>query len=446
MSTQQPIPRDLPSRTARIRPGSSFALTAWGGAPAAHCGGGMGFDRQVGPHRSLRESGVARRFARILGDRADQAEFRRAATVGEEDKSFLSARNEYRVDCAQRRLAYREMEAYAELDLQGDPVQKTRIGEKNLKWMDAPTGTVFGAIVDYACKNVPAGLPPAHEIGLSPWPGCKALATRTLSRMRHREFKAAGIGGIDLYAQGWLPGTAPRAVIVVSHGLAEHGGRYETLAGELVQRDYAVYAIDHRGHGRSSGPRANIDRFAHLVSDFCAFTDRCAREHLDTPVFMLGHSMGGAVAFASALRLQHTLRGLVLSAPALATDQKVPPLQEMFVRFLSVVAPNTGALTLPANAVSRDPSVVARYEADPLVHHKAIPARTLVELLGAMQGFPPARPNSACPRWSCTAPRTRWCRSRRPGRSTRRSARATASSSSTTASTTRSSTSPSVKE
>jgi acylglycerol lipase len=206
--------------------------------------------------------------------------------------------------------------------------------------------------------------------------------------MRHREFATAGIGGIDLYAQGWLPEAAPRAVIVVSHGLAEHGGRYEALAGELARRDYAVYAVDHRGHGRSPGARANIERFSHLVSDFCTFTGRCARQHVDTPVFMLGHSMGGAVAFASASRLQHMLRGLVLSAPALATDQKVPRLQEMFVRLLSVVAPNAGALALPANAVSRDPSVVARYEADPLVHHKAIPARTLVELLGAMQGFP----------------------------------------------------------
>lgn len=215
--------------------------------------------------------------------------------------------------------------------------------------------------------------------------------------MRHREFTAAGIGGIDLYAQAWLPGIAPRAVIVVSHGLAEHGGRYETLAGELVRREYAVYAVDHRGHGRSSGPRANIDRFAHLVADFCAFTGRCADQHLDTPVFMLGHSMGGAVAFASALRLQHMLRGLVLSAPALATDQAVPPLQEMFVRLLSVVAPNTGALTLPADAVSRDPAVVAQYAADPLVHHKAIPARTLVELLGAMQGFPASAPDLRLP-------------------------------------------------
>ena len=215
--------------------------------------------------------------------------------------------------------------------------------------------------------------------------------------MRHRELNAAGIGGINLYAQAWLPEAAPRAVIVVSHGLGEHGGRYETLARELVQRDHAVYAVDHRGHGRSSGPRANIERFAHLVADFCAFTERCAGEHPATPVFMLGHSMGGAVAFASALRLQHRLQGLVLSAPALATGQAVPRLQEMFVRLLSVVAPDTGALTLPPDAVSRDPSVVARYAADPLVHHKAIPARTLVELLRAMQGFPASAPGLRLP-------------------------------------------------
>jgi len=69
----------------------------------------------------------------------------------------------------------------------------------------------------------------------------------------------------------------------------------------------------------------------------------------------------------------------------------------MFVRLLSVVAPDTGALTLPPDAVSRDPSVVARYVADPLVHHKAIPARTLVELLRAMQGFRAEAPGLRLP-------------------------------------------------
>jgi alpha-beta hydrolase superfamily lysophospholipase len=215
--------------------------------------------------------------------------------------------------------------------------------------------------------------------------------------MRHSEFKADGVGGIDLYAQAWLPEGTPRAVIVIAHGLAEHGGRYRDLAGELVKRDYAVYAVDHRGHGRSSGSPANIDRFAHVVTDFCAFTERSARQHANAPVFMLGHSMGGAVAFASALRLQHRLRGLVLSAPALAIDQPVPPLKEVLVRLLSVVAPDTGALALPAEAVSRDPEVVARYIADPLVHHKSIPARTLVELLGAMPGFAARAPELQLP-------------------------------------------------
>ena len=70
-------------------------------------------------------------------------------------KSFLSARNEYRFDCAQRRLAYREIEAFAEPDLQGVVVQKTKIGEKNLKWMDAAEGTVFGVLLDYACGHAP---------------------------------------------------------------------------------------------------------------------------------------------------------------------------------------------------------------------------------------------------------------------------------------------------
>jgi hypothetical protein len=75
-------------------------------------------------------------------------------------KSYLSAKNVYRVDCGQRRLAYREMQTFAELDLAGAPVQKTKIGEKNLKWMDAASGTVFGEILDYACSRATDGQAP----------------------------------------------------------------------------------------------------------------------------------------------------------------------------------------------------------------------------------------------------------------------------------------------
>ena len=205
--------------------------------------------------------------------------------------------------------------------------------------------------------------------------------------MRERQFKSGDLGGLDLEARAWLPDGPVRTVIVLAHGLGEHCGRYAWLAAALVARGHAVYALDHRGHGRSPGPRANIERFDHLVSDFCAFVGRASRQHFETPVVLLGHSMGGAVAFAAALRLQASLRGLVLSAPALGTNQPVAVGRRLLARTLSSLAPNTGLLRLPAAAVSRDPAVVRAYESDPLVHHGAIPARTLVELLAAMEGF-----------------------------------------------------------
>jgi alpha-beta hydrolase superfamily lysophospholipase len=215
--------------------------------------------------------------------------------------------------------------------------------------------------------------------------------------MRQRELSSAGIGGLTLRGQAWLPDHDPDAVIAIAHGLAEHSGRYDALAAELTAHDFAVYALDHRGHGRSGGSRANIDRFAHAVSDFCAFAGRAARQHPGAPVYLLGHSMGGAIAFASALRLQESLRGLVLSAPALALGEEASAWRVALARMLSAIAPNVGVLKLAASAVSRDPKVVRDYAADPLVFHGPIPARTVVELLGAMAALPEQAPRMRIP-------------------------------------------------
>ncbi len=203
--------------------------------------------------------------------------------------------------------------------------------------------------------------------------------------MKHREMQFPGCQDVAIHGQAWLPERAARAIIVISHGLAEHGGRYAGLASRLVEKGYAVYALDHRGHGRSGGERANIDRFDYLVSDLGTFIGRAQRQHPDTPVILLGHSMGGAVALACALKYHNVLRALVLSAPALAAGEAVPAPKLWMAKLLSAVSPNTGALTLPASAVSRDPAVVRAYENDPLVYRGSIPARTLVELLAAMR-------------------------------------------------------------
>jgi hypothetical protein len=72
-------------------------------------------------------------------------------------KTYESVRTDYRIDCAQRKVAMVESRFYSGTDLQGDEIQKASRNDRNLIWMDAPRATVFGEILDYSCKHVPAG-------------------------------------------------------------------------------------------------------------------------------------------------------------------------------------------------------------------------------------------------------------------------------------------------
>ena len=105
------------------------------------------------------------------------------------------------------------------------------------------------------------------------------------------------------------------------------------------------------------------------------------------PVILLGHSMGGAIALACALKYENALRALVLSAPALAVAEEPSWLKRLTVRALSSLRPDAGVIKIPARAISRDSIVVGAYESDPMVFHGAIPARTVDELLEAMRSL-----------------------------------------------------------
>ena len=197
--------------------------------------------------------------------------------------------------------------------------------------------------------------------------------------MQHRSGQLQGVKGLTLYWQAWLPEETPKAVVVLAHGLAEHSGRYAHVAEHLVTHGYAVYALDHRGHGRSHGRRAQVDRMDYVVDDMHRFA---AQVRLDQPgkaLFLLGHSMGGGIALAYALKYQDELSGLVLSSPAVLFEG-VSPLQARAVTILSALAPGMPLLVLDGTAVSRDPEVVRAYDGDPLNYRGKIPVRTVAEL------------------------------------------------------------------
>ena len=145
--------------------------------------------------------------------------------------------------------------------------------------------------------------------------------------------------------------------------------------------------VDHRGHGRSDGPRALIEDMDDVVADVDTLVDRAVAAEPGVPVFMLGHSMGGLIALRYALAHQERLAGLILSA-ALAQLDAVPKPLELVGRALSVIAPRAPLIAIDSALVSRDPAVVEAYRSDPLVHHGKVPARTAVQLADAVERFP----------------------------------------------------------
>jgi alpha-beta hydrolase superfamily lysophospholipase len=181
------------------------------------------------------------------------------------------------------------------------------------------------------------------------------------------EGRVVGAGDVELYWQAWLP-PSPRGVLLLCHGLGEHAGRYGNVVEAVVPDGWAVYGLDQRGHGLSGGRRAHIERYADFLTDFDVFRRTVVDRHPDLPVVLLGHSMGGQIALAYALDHQDDLAGLVLSAPALAGDVVPKPVVPL-LRALGRVAPRLRPAGIDVTKISKDPAVVAAYQADRLVHH-----------------------------------------------------------------------------
>ena len=196
--------------------------------------------------------------------------------------------------------------------------------------------------------------------------------------MQHEHGRLASADGTRLFWQTWHPDEVTAPSVVLVHGAGEHGGRYAWVAERLIERGHPVYACDHRGHGRSDGPRAAIGRMATLVADLRRFI-----ELLEDRPFLVGHSLGGAVALNYAIEHGDTIEGLVLSAPAVATEAVPAPLKAI-VAALSKLAPGMPAFQIDAELISRDADVVADYRSDPLNWTGMLPARTLGELLQNM--------------------------------------------------------------
>src|ERR1700676_2883564 len=191
--------------------------------------------------------------------------------------------------------------------------------------------------------------------------------------------------GLEIGGERRLPAGAPRAVVVVVHGMAEHAARYGRFADELAEHGYAVYAPDLRGHARTAGADnqlgwAGPDGWNAMLRDLDRLMALVVERHAGAPLVLFGHSMGSILAQRLAQLHGERLAGLILSgttgaAPNIGAgifaarilrlvrgDRAPSPLQRtMFAGFNAAFAPQpTGFEWL-----SRDAAEVLRYVADP---------------------------------------------------------------------------------
>ena len=203
--------------------------------------------------------------------------------------------------------------------------------------------------------------------------------------MKHQEGFFKGVRDVNIYYQCWLPEGEPRAVLLIVHGLAEHCGRYANVVDQFVPQGYAVYGVDHIGHGKSGGTRAHVKRFADFIDVLKTYADMVRTWQPGRPVFMIGHSLGALIGAAYLVDHQTQLAGAILSGPLVKVPDNISPMTVLLSRFLSVLLPKVGVAGIDARGVSRDPAVVDAYVNDPLVYRGKTTARLGCELLRAMQ-------------------------------------------------------------
>lgn len=189
--------------------------------------------------------------------------------------------------------------------------------------------------------------------------------------MKERSGRMAGLGGLSLFYRSWEPEQA-KATLVLVHGAGEHVGRYEHVAAWFAARGFAVWAMDHRGHGQSEGTRMHVDRFDDYIEDLHRFVDLVTKES-GRPV-MIGHSMGGLIAYRYAAVHPETISALVLSSPWFLSRAKVGKVQQVMAPLISVIAPRMQvAAGIPTEVCTCNPEVNARDRQDPLLCKTATP-------------------------------------------------------------------------
>ncbi len=119
--------------------------------------------------------------------------------------------------------------------------------------------------------------------------------------------------GCSIFLRSWI--TDGPDILLILHGLGAHSGWFIDMGNKLAARGMTVYAMDHRGFGRSGGPPGHIDDYHTYIEDINFIVTTIRKRHPEAAIHILGHSMGGIFASHFAAKYQNELTSVLFLNP-----------------------------------------------------------------------------------------------------------------------------------
>ncbi|MDD5570905.1 MAG: lysophospholipase [Bacteroidales bacterium] len=189
--------------------------------------------------------------------------------------------------------------------------------------------------------------------------------------MIYKEYNWKSSDNLNLFACSWEPEVNPKSVICLVHGLGEHSGRYNEWAEKFVNRNYGFLSLDLRGHGKSEGKRGHAKNYNLLLDDVETLMKNSELIFPGIPKILYGHSMGGNIALKYFYERKPYLKAMIISAPWLELELKVPKPLLLTAEFISKIFPQLSMSNgLKASDLSQDEAIIENRREDTFVHNK----------------------------------------------------------------------------
>jgi acylglycerol lipase len=177
----------------------------------------------------------------------------------------------------------------------------------------------------------------------------------------------------------------PRGLLFVFHGLFAESNVASMMAQQFSRSGFEVLAMDQESHGKSEGTKGTVRRFAQFGEDSLKFVLK-AKEHYPEglPVFLMGHSMGGAIATMVALSEPKLIRGAILLAPGLCANPDFEPGLRKLVRCMNVCCGCLPTKKLDRKTLSRNEDAEGFWDDNPNTFKGKMKVSSVVAMLDGL--------------------------------------------------------------